>query len=375
MIIKVTSYVGNIRVTQPVAHVFRVANFEIQADRIKASIGEEAGNLTVFDGLNWIVVDAPTADNQHLVSDTGLTGKMKWENQAAASGGVTSGPQAFADNYIITPSIASGNLTVALKTVAGADPTSNDKITVRIGNTKREITAAISVIKNAGTNWLNCGSAELAAKPVDFFVYLIQETGASAGTKIGFARISHARTMGDFVNTTTNERYIAGNWTNFNTTDEVEVIGRFRAQLSAGAGYTWSIPTAVVINRPIYETDWLEWTPTYTGFSSAPSGGSYRYQVQYGVARFMTNQTTTGTSNSTGLTITIPWTTKNLAGAYWTSACQVMDNGAVKAGLGLVGCAPNVNVLTCYPDGTGGNWTASGAKNVYRLIPSVTVEI
>jgi hypothetical protein len=173
--------------------------------------------------------------------------------------------------YIITPSVASNNLTLAIKYIDGTDPSATKKLTFRVGNTEYDLTAAMSFTKNAATNWCNAGSAELAAKDVDYFVYAIGETGASAGLKFGFSRIPYALTMGDFVNTTTNEKYIAGNWTNFNATDAVTVIGRFRAQLSAGAGYTWSIPAAKVVNYPIFETDWLTWTPAIT------CSGSFTY--------------------------------------------------------------------------------------------------
>jgi hypothetical protein len=74
--------------------------------------------------------------------------------------------------------------------------------------------------------------------------------------------------MNDFVNTTTSEKYIAGNWTNFNATDVVQNIGRFRAQLSASAGFNWSIASAAVINFPIFEIDWLSWTPAYSASGS-----------------------------------------------------------------------------------------------------------
>jgi hypothetical protein len=141
----------------------------------------------------------------------------------------------------------------------------------------------MSFTKNAGTNWCRLGSAELAAKPADLFMYAIAESGASAGLKFGFSRISHARRMGDFVNTTTDEKYIAGNWTNFNSTDPVINIGRFRAQLSAAAGHNWSIASQVVVNRPIFESDWLQWNPQYSAsgsmtFTSVTTDGAW-YKV------------------------------------------------------------------------------------------------
>lgn len=164
----------------------------------------------------------------------------------------------YKTKYVITPSVASNNLTVALKYVDGTDPSSTKKLVFRVGDAEYEVTAATSFTKNAATNWCNLGGAATAAKEVDLFLYAIGETGASAGLKFGFARFPYAQTMADFVNTATDQKYIAGSWTNFNATDKVSVIGRFRAQLSAGAGYTWSIPTANVVNRPIDRTEVMD---------------------------------------------------------------------------------------------------------------------
>jgi len=282
-----------------------------------------------------------------------------------SGGGLTSGPQSFGDNYVITPSIAANNLTVALKTVAGADPSSTDKITIRIGNTKRQITAAISTTKAAGTNWCNAGSSELAAQDVDYFVYLIQETGASAGTKIGFSRIPCAKTMGDFVNTSTNGKYIAGNWTNFNSTDEVENIGRFRAQLSAGAGYNWSIPTAKVFNRPVYETDWLNWTPTLVGFSSNPTSTVYQYQISGLNITINLAQSGNGTSNSTVFTASLPIVAKNLTNMLWNAPGYAVDNSAGLANPPWTYIQAAGTVINLHTNWQGAAWTASGGKRAF----------
>jgi hypothetical protein len=71
-----------------------------------------------------------------------------------------SAPQGFLINGKIVTSVSSNNLTVAIKTLAGSDPSSSDPVYARIGNTVRSITAALSVTKNAGTNWFNSGAAE-----------------------------------------------------------------------------------------------------------------------------------------------------------------------------------------------------------------------
>ena len=181
--------------------------------------------------------------------------------------------------YKINPSVATNDLTVALTHADGTAPSSTRPLYVRINDTWYSFTAATTYTKTDGTNWHNAGSTELAGNPIDFFLYAIAETGASAGAKIGHSRIPYATTMANFVNTTTNEKYIAGNWTNFNSTDKVQVIGRFRAQLSAGAGYTWSIPSAVVVNYPIFETDSLSWTPTWTNLSVGNGTVTAKYKI------------------------------------------------------------------------------------------------
>jgi len=192
-------------------------------------------------------------------------------------------PRGFLLNGKIVPSVTSNNLTVAIKTLAGADPSASDPVHIRIGDTVRTITSALSVTKNAGTSWCNAGSSELATKEIDYFVYL--GYNATDGVVIGFSRIPFANEYDDFSTTSTNEKYCAiSTITNAAAGDDYENIGRFAATLSAGAGYTWSVPTFTnknLIQKPIYETRLLSWvvtwdlttsdngsggTPTQTGF-------------------------------------------------------------------------------------------------------------
>lgn len=264
--------------------------------------------------------------------------------------------------YIITPSVASNNLTLALKYIDGADPSPTKKLTFRVGNTEYDLTAAMSFTKNAATNWCNAGGSEMAAQPIDFFVYAIGETGASAGLKFGFSRIPYARTMGDFVNTSTDEKYFAGNWTNFNSTDPVTVIGRFRAQLSAAAGHNWSIATSVVINRPVYETDanMLAWNPQF-GTNEFTLNPTYvvRYKV-FGNLMFIgfsgINDGNAGTATS--FTITMPFLAKNVSNWFqYAPVSWVKNNNNVEA-LGTVFATPNSRVLTLRRSAMA-LWTAS----------------
>lgn len=174
-------------------------------------------------------------------------------------------------NYKLVSSVASNNLTLALKDLAGNDFSSTSQFLAKILGAQVSISGALSVTKNAGTNWANAGSAELATKEIDYFAYLINETGASAGVKLGWSRIPYGTVVGDFSATTTNEKYLAGP-TNYNATDKVQNIGRFNATLSAGAGYTWSIPaTSVIVHSPIFFTRPLSWQPAF----SATGGGTF----------------------------------------------------------------------------------------------------
>lgn len=195
-----------------------------------------------------------------------------------------SGPQGFMINGKIDVTVASNNITVAIKTLAGTDPTTSDVVFVRIDDTIHSITSALSVTKNAGTNWFNSGSSELATQEIDYFVYL--GYNATDGVVIGFSRIPGANKYGDFSATTTNEKYAAiSTITTAASTDYYEVVGRFAATLSAGAGYTWSVPTFTasnLIQRPIYETRWLTMLPVLAvsgGTAPTYTASAYRYKV------------------------------------------------------------------------------------------------
>lgn len=193
-------------------------------------------------------------------------------------------PQGFLQNGVITPSVASNNLTLALKTLAGNDPSASDPVLVRVGNSIRTITSALSVTKNAGTNYFGSGAAGLATNEIDYFVYI--GYNSTDGVTIGFARIPWATKYSDFSTTNTADTYCAiSTITTAAGTDEYEVVGRFNATLSATASFNWSIPaTVVVVNRPIYETRLLTYTPQVTASTTAPTlgtGGNYEQIGRY----------------------------------------------------------------------------------------------
>lgn len=281
---------------------------------------------------------------------------------------LTEGPyQGGMINGKIVTSVSSNNITVAIKTLAGNDPSATDPVWVRIGNTLRKITAALSVTKNAGTNWFNSGSTMLATKEVDYFVYL--GYNATDGVVIGFARIPYALKYGDFSTTSTNQNYCAiSTITNAASTDVYENVGRFNAVLSATASFNWSIPaTSIIISRPIYETRWLSWAPTYGGTGSltftSVSTAEARYKVIYDMCSLAINATgTTGGTTSSRVTFTIPFERPGGTSDAGFGAA-VIDGGIYVAGF----CIPENSTTLGIGRYDGANWGLSSGDSISAL--------
>lgn len=275
------------------------ATLKTYFDTLYANVANLTGATETLGGsnVNGVATTSSRSDHSHAItnpaldtlaattdittlnstsSSHGLLPKLSGNTMDVFRGdgsyGAIYAPEGFLQNGQIVTSVSSNNITVAIKTLAGNVPSATDPVYIRIGNTIQAITSALTATKNAGTNWFNSGATGLATNQIDYFVYLIQETGGSAGTKIGFSRIPWAINMSGFSNTTTNERYVAGSWTNFNSTDKVVVVGRFNAVLSATSSFNWSIPaTSIIINAPVFNTRTLTYTPTVTSGSGTPT--------------------------------------------------------------------------------------------------------
>ena len=263
-------------------------------------------------------------------------------------------------NGKIVPTVASNNLTVAIKTLQDTDPSTTNPVGIWIGNELRWITSALSTTLNSGVNnWLNMGSAELATREVDLFVYMGYGT-VSNRVFMGVSRIPYARLQSDFnLSSIANEKYIERNEA-ANDADSVVNVGRFAATLSSATG-NWSVPTftnANLIQEPIYETRWLISTPVTTGFSSLS---------QQGIKYKLTNNTIEmyfdvgGTSNGTAFTI---------SGAFVFNS-PLSSNSSIRAGFSVNSGAvvsprfeptSGNRIINFYSDGGTGSWTSSGEK-------------
>lgn len=109
---------------------------------------------------------------------------------------------------------------------------------------------------------------------------------------------------------------------------------------------------------------WQTYTPTYTGFSVAPSGGVLFATI--GEVLLLSVHPTAGTSNATGFTITLP--SGFVLANNVHSPARIVDNGVAPTSPGLVEGITTQAVLTIYKDFAGAAWTASGSKNATFLV-------
>jgi hypothetical protein len=215
------------------------------------------------------------------------------------------------NRYKITPSVASNDLILALKHEDGNDPSADRPLYFKIGNTLRACIAALSVTKADATNWAALGSALFATKEADLFPYVIWNTNlAPAAVDIFWSRVPYGRLYSDFSATTTNEKYAAINATAPAATDECVCIGRFAATLSAGAAYTWTVPTYTNINlvhHPINETRLLSFVDVPTAGAGTPTTvtatNTYRIRGQQLFQKRIVTVTNKGTASAAMATV------------------------------------------------------------------------
>ncbi len=236
----------------------------------------------------------------------------------------------------------------------------------------------MSISANAGTNWFNAGSSELATKEIDYFAYI--GYNATDGVVLGFSRIPYARLYSDFNTTTTDEQYARiSTITNASSGDDYVNVGRFAATLSASASYNWTVPsftTKNLIQEPVYESRVLDWQPTYSGSgamtytSVSTTEASYRV-LNNGLYRIqLFTQGTTGGTGGSALQATLPF--QGGPGARQRFAMTSQNDTTS----GVANCSISGNVLGVgnYPNGSGtsNNFTLGTNR---RIMGNAIVEI
>lgn len=113
----------------------------------------------------------------------------------------------------------------------------------------------------------------------------------------------------------------------------------------------------------VFQDAYSSYTPTFTGFSVAPTVVAH-YVNLGGMINLWMTPTVHGTSNATSFTFTLPIATANTIGQQIVSA-RVTDNGASQTQPGLVALTPNSTTCTVYKtsQASATSWTASGQKS------------
>jgi hypothetical protein len=209
------------------------------------------------------------------------------------------------DGYIDV-AVASNNLTVRVLHDTGVTPSTSRPVFINIGGTVRRITSALSVTANAGTNWLGSGGSQFATQIVKYFPYLQWNTTDSS-VDLLISRLPGKNKLGQFVNSNTSVKGAIG-IVNYNTTDDIVLVDRFEAVLSASASFNWSSPQNVY-RRPVYESDNSIYVPTWTCSTGTYSGIGYDY-ISYNIVmnRVYLSMRATGTlsNNTTDVSFTLP---------------------------------------------------------------------
>lgn len=311
---------------------------------------------------NIITSNVFSGNGSGTVNDSG-TGTIIKNNVGVSDNDITEG-QPVNGKFVVT--VVSNDLVLALKTLAGTDPSPSSPVYIRINGTIRTVTSALSVTKADGTSWAGLGSPELGGIEHDLFIYLGYNT--TDGVVIAWCRKNHFRQYGEFSTSTTNESYAAiSTTTNAAATDYYTLVGRFAATLSlAGTSHLWTVPTFTAINliqEPIKETRPLTWTPTWVGYSSNPTG-TYYYQL-IGSRLFLERLTTAGgTSDAISNTLTAPFKSKYSVDA--AAICRGIDNGT--SAFGRVDLTADSATITLLRDAAGNTWTNSGSKDGFQKV-------
>lgn len=276
-------------------------------------------------------------------------------------------PEGWLYNGRLSPTVASNNLTLALKTFAGTNPSTSDVIEVCIGGTMRVITTALSVTAAAGTNWMNAAGAELASKELDLFPEMAWVSSSSA-VALGFGRIPYATLYSDYSTLSTAETYGVFSTTPAST-DACVNIGRFAATLSSSTAFNWSVPTYTeknLIQYPIREADWRNWGPQTVGYSVAPTNAVYIYKLKGNEMELFIREETAGTSNAITLTYTLPMSFAAVTNMVYGNQGAGDDNGAYLATpiYGASSVTLGWDKITFYKDLALATWTASGGKRI-----------
>ena len=138
--------------------------------------------------------------------------------------------------------------------------------------------------------------------------------------------------------------------------------------IAVNTDYTVATPTAITDNyyshqaNPLGYPGSFNYTPTYTGFSSNPSGVTAKYSIIGNRCFLYVFTNIAGTSNATGYTLTAPIT--NAGPLLSLGAAQALDSGSLVTLTPICQVSASSTTITCYAGQANNAWTNSGDKRV-----------
>lgn len=186
-------------------------------------------------------------------------------------------------NYKITTSIATDDLTVALKGVDGNDPSATNVLYFRVGDTTYSLTAALSVtITDTLGDIFGWDAGKIQGNDSQLFVYIIDNNGT---LQLGLSPDPTLTTVVTNYYDAVGQTGSAGH-TNIrmsgtrNATNSCRVIGRINVQQADDDD--WEAPDdEKILNYPILHTDSLVWTP-----QASASGAMTYTSVTFSIAKY-----------------------------------------------------------------------------------------
>lgn len=152
------------------------------------------------------------------------------------------------------------------------------------------------------------------------------------------------------------------------------VIGISGTTITVTGGSDYTVANATITNAyyshmqsPVGFPQWFNYSPTWAGFSSSPSGGIIRFSIQGRTVNYTITPTSAGTSNATTTTITLPVTASSVSNGRWNGVIRCSDNGTASVA-GFYEFNASATTANIYPTPAAASWTASGTKLVQGML-------
>jgi len=269
-------------------------------------------------------------------------------------------------NYALACAVAGNTLVVTLTGADGNALSAGNVARFGIGGAQLAVSAPLAVTLPA-VDLFAWDAGKIQGNDAQLFVYLINNNGAP---QLGLSPCPVLRTIAGSYRDDAGQTGAPAH-TNLamsgtrHATNTCQVIGRI--QVKQADNDAWVAPAvSQLLNQPITETDWLAWTPAYTGFAVTPTPTYSRYKVQGSDVLLTEREMGNGTSNATTFTMTAPIWAKSYGGTtmLWVAGLLLMvDNGAIVASIGSVYIMENTNSVCLQKiPGSGPSWTSSSGK-------------